>query len=418
MHLPLDRRTLLKASGVSLALPLLESMNPVLGAAAIEPPKRTVFICTTLGLYGPSLWPKTGGTNYETTEYLESVKDYRSDYTLFSGLQHEGQVGRAPHNNETTWLTSARGPGLGGFRNTISIDQYAAGKLGYVTRFPSISLGTNSTQSQSYTESGVMKPAESSAAKMFAKLFLQGKPKEVEKEKLRLDAGRSILDQLSSETKHVRRLASAEDNRQLDQYFGSLRVAEREIFEAQGWLDKPKPKVAAQQPTDVGNADYFGRTRLMFNLIPLIMQTDSSRVLSLMIQDHGAVPIIEGVTGQHHNLSHHGQDEAKIAQLRKVEAGLIQHFGKLLGQMKSKTESNGTLLDNTAILFGSNLGNANNHDPKYLPIFLAGGGYKHGQYVHREHGDTVPLCNMFVRLMSDAGIETESFGQSNGVFTW
>ena len=176
MHKPIDRRTLLKASGISLAIPLLESMNPVLGAAASEPPKRLVFVCTTLGLHPPYLWPKTPGKDYETTRYLELLKDQRDDYTLFAGLSHANQTGRQPHDSELTWLTSAEKPGLGGFRNTISVDQVAANRLGYVTRFPSINIGTKMSRSQSYTAGGVMIPAETSPAKLFSKMFLTGKP--------------------------------------------------------------------------------------------------------------------------------------------------------------------------------------------------------------------------------------------------
>ena len=149
MHTPIHRRTVLKASGISLALPLLESMSPALAAASNQPPKRSVFVCTTLGLHPPLLWPKTPGAGYESTEYLELLQDHREDFTLFSGLSHEDQTGRQPHDSEMTWLTSARKPGMSGFRNTISVDQVAASRLGNVTRYPSITLGTMKPQRRS-----------------------------------------------------------------------------------------------------------------------------------------------------------------------------------------------------------------------------------------------------------------------------
>ena len=154
------------------------------------------------------------------------------------------------------------------------------------------------------------------------------------------------------------------------------------------------------------------------DLVPLIVQTDSSRVVSVMIQDHFVVPQIEGVTGNHHNLSHHGQDRAKIAELQKIETGIVDCFGSLLGQMKEKSESGSTLLDNTSILFGSNLGNANAHHARNLPIFLAGGGFKHGRYIAREKKKNTPLCDLFVTMLNNAGLETESFGQSRSSLTW
>ena len=125
-----DRRTFLRATGVAMALPMLELMYPAFARAAVESPKRMVNICSTLGLYSDSWFPKTTGAGYEATEYLQLIDQHRSHYTLFSGYSHEDQTGRAPHNSEITWLTAARRPGLDGFRNTISIDQVATHHLG------------------------------------------------------------------------------------------------------------------------------------------------------------------------------------------------------------------------------------------------------------------------------------------------
>ena len=394
-------------------------MNPALAAAGNRPPKRLVFVCTTLGLHPPLLWPKTPGADYESTPYLELLKDHRKDFTLFSGLAHENQTGRQPHDSEMTWLTAARKPGVSGFRNTISIDQVAASRLGYVTRFPSVTLGTVKPQSQSYTSGGVMIPAQTSPARVFAQMFLKGKPQQVRAEKRKLNDGRSILDQLKSQTGSVRRKASSADNRLLDEFFQSVRQAESNIKEVQGWMDKPKPTVDTKQPSDIlDNSDLIGRAQLLVDLVPLIVQTDSSRVISVMIQDHFVVPKVEGVTGNHHNLSHHGQDMAKIAELQKIETGIVNCFGSLLGQMKAKSESGSTLLDSTSILFGSNLGNANAHHARNLPIFLAGGGFKHGQYIAHDSKKNTPLCNLFVTMLNNAGLETESFGQSRGSLSW
>ncbi|MDE0739884.1 MAG: DUF1552 domain-containing protein [Planctomycetota bacterium] len=419
MHQPLKRRTFLKATGVSLALPLLETMSPALGSAPAAAPKRMVCICTTLGLHPPSLWPRTPGAGYESTEYLDLLKDHRKDFTLFSGLEHEGQSGRQPHNCELTWLTAARGPGLGGFRNTVSIDQYAAGKLGYVTRFPSVVLSSNSKQSQSFTSSGVMVPAENSPAKLFSKMFLKGNARQVEKQKRQLSDGRSILDSLRSQAKNLQRETSRSDNRQLDEYYESIRKAEKDLAEVQAWMTRPKPKVEAPPPDDIRDKrNLVGRTQLLMNMVPLILQTDSSRVVAVMVQDHYSVPQVDGVSLEHHNLSHHGRDKAKIVQLKKIESALVNCFGSLLAQLKAKKEGTGTLLGNTSVLFGSNLGNANSHDPRNLPIFLAGGGFRHGSYVARKKGDTAPLCNLFVSMLNKMGLETESFAQSKGSLSW
>ncbi len=419
MTIPIDRRTFLRASGVALALPLLETMHPALARAAAASPKRMVNICSTLGLYSSSWFPTTAGAAYQATEYLRLLDDHRQRYTLFSGLAHEEQTGRQPHNSEITWLTSARRPGLDGFQNTISLDQVAANHLGYVTRFPSVVLGTATPQSQSYTRSGAMVPAETSPANLFRKLFLQGTPEEVEREAQSLSDGGSILDRLKAQTASLRRRVSAADQQKLDAYFDAVRTAEHDLTEVQAWLDRPKPAVDEAPPEDIPDpANLIGRITAMFRLIPLILETDSSRVVSLMIQDHGVVPQVEGVAADQHSLSHHGQDEAKIAQLKKIEVQIVESFGNLLTQLGERSDADGSLLDTTTVLFGSNLGNANAHTAHDLPILVAGGGYRHGQHIVHDPADHAPLCNLFVTMLQSMGMDTESFGQSTGALSW
>lgn len=416
MFRPLPRRTFLKASSVSLALPLLESMSPVL-AVANAAPRRMVLICTTLGLHAPSLWPSTKEKQYESTEYLDLLKDHRNEMTLFSGICHESQSGRRPHDSEATWLTAARNPGIAGFRNSISLDQVVADRIGNQTRFPSITLSSNNTVSQSYTSRGAMIPAKTHPAKLFSDLFLQGSPGEIKLQRQKLQDGQSVLDHLGSEMRRVSRVASRPDVDLLNEYYDSVREAEQRITKARGWMEQPKPAVAEPPPTDVKNkADLIGRVQLLMDLVPLIIQTDSSRVVSIMIQDHNVAPKIQGVDGNHHNLSHHGQDASKIQQLRMIEAKLLGCFAKLLEGLKSKRENDHPLIDKTSVLFGSNLGNANIHDTRNLPIILAGGNFQHGQFI-AENDDT-PLSNLFVSMLHELGIRQESFGQSTGSLSW
>ena len=419
MHNPISRRAALKASGIAIALPLLESMKLAIGHEHMAPPKRMVLICNALGLHSPSLFPKTSGTDYANTEYLELLKEHRSDFTLFSGLSHPDQNGKDPHDTKMTWLSAARNPGLGGFKNSISVDQYAATKLGHVTRFPSISLSSNSQESQSYTSNGVMLPADNKPSAVFAKLFLDGSPQDLRRRREHLADGRSILDAVAEQTKSLNRQTSSRDRRQLDEYFAAIRAAETELAESEAWLDRPKPRVDEKPPQDItDSADVIGRVRSLMNLIPLILQTDSSRVVTVMIQDHLAVPRIQGVTAEYHNLSHHGQDPLKIEQLKIIETEILKCFDGFLTRMAQPREAGGRLLDQTSVLFGSNLGNANAHDPSNLPIILAGGGYDHGRHVAYDKRNNIPLCNLFVSLLSKMGVETASFATSTGKLTW
>ncbi|MDE0178685.1 MAG: DUF1552 domain-containing protein [Gammaproteobacteria bacterium] len=404
---------------MALALPFLESMRPAFAGTVAKPPRRMVNICATLGLYSDYWFPKTAGAGYEASDYLALIDEHRDHYTLFSGLCHEEQTGRQAHNSEITWLTSARHPGLDGFQNTISVDQVVSNHYGYVTRFPSIVLGTYSPQSQSYTSNGVMVPAETSPARLFAKLFLQGKPEEVERETRRLSDGRSILDTLSAQTTALGKRVSGTDREVLDAYFDAVRIAERDLVEMQAWTKRPKPLVDAEPPEDIpDNTDIIGRVRLLFDLIPLILATDSSRVVSVMIQDHQTVPKVEGVTADQHNLSHHGRDQGKIDQLKIVETEIVRRFGELLTALREQGDGDGSVLDHTTLLFGSNLGNANSHVAVNLPILLAGGGFSHGKHIVHEGEHNAPLCNLFVTMLRSVGVEAESFGQSTGALIW
>ena len=149
-------------------------------------------------------------------------------------------------------------------------------------------------------------------------------------------------------------------------------------------------------------------------LVPLIVQTDSSRIISIVIQNNHGIPQVEGVNTEHHNLSHHGRDPKRIDQLMKIESAILTCFSEFLAQMKAKREAGGTLLDNTVTLFGSNLGNANAHDPRNNPVLLAGGGLKHGRYLAHDPRNNTPLCNLFVHMLNQMNLETEKFASSTG----
>lgn len=420
MYTRVSRREVLKASGVAVSLPFMEAMSRASNAEDSGTPKRMVLICSTLGFYSPSLFPKMTGRDYEATEYLELLQGNRGDFSLISGLSHPEQTGKEPHDTEMTFLSSARNPGLGGFRNSISVDQFAAEHIGNQTRFSSVALNTMGSESQAYNSNGVMIPAEHKPSQLFAKMFLQGSPQEIRRQRRRLAEGLSILDLVGEQTKDLKRRTSNDDSRQLEEYFSAIRQAELDLHDSEAWLDRPKPKV--EQPTirDVEDkADLVGRIRSWFKMIPLILQSDSSRVISLFIQDHNVVPQINGVTAEHHNLSHHGQDPNKIRQLKLIEKKILQTFNQFLTSMGQTQEVGERLLDNTAVLFGSNLGNANAHDPRNLPIFIAGGGYDHGRYIKAgTHDDNTPLCNLYVNLLQRMGVETASFGTSDGILKW
>ena len=410
-----DRRTFLRASGVGLALPILDAFLPNgIRAAQEKIPQRLVCICTTLGLHAPFLFPESGGTDFESTPYLKILDSHRGDLTLINGISHPDQSGADGHSSAMTWLTAARHPGLAGFKNSISIDQLLASKIGLETRFPSLQLSTDGS-SQSYTSSGIMIPGEQSPSRMFTKLFLEGTAEAKDAQIQKLREGKSIMDTVRDETRQFRNQIGKEDRKKLEEYLHSVRDMEQRLSSAEAWVHKPKPKVDAEVPQDIKeNKDLIGQMQLLFELIPLALQTDSTRLITVMVQGRNDVPPIPGVSIDHHNLSHHGQDSQKIQQLRLIEEAQMHAFNKLLSALSRKQEGASRLLDSTSVVFGSNLGNANSHDTKNIPLLLAGGKFRHGQHLILDREKNTPFCNLFVQVAQQMGHEIEQFGSSSG----
>jgi hypothetical protein len=410
-----DRRTFLRASGVGLASPILDAFLPNGVRAAQEKiPQRLVCICTTLGLHAPFLFPESGGTDFESTPYLKILDSHRGDLTLINGISHPDQSGADGHSSAMTWLTAARHPGLAGFKNSISIDQLLASKIGLETRFPSLQLSTDGS-SQSYTSSGIMIPGEQSPSRMFTKLFLEGTAEAKDAQIQKLREGKSIMDTVRDETRQFRNQIGKEDRKKLEEYLHSVREMEQRLSSAEAWVHKPKPKVDAEVPQDIKeNKDLIGQMQLLFELIPLALQTDSTRLITVMVQGRNDVPPIPGVSIDHHNLSHHGQDSQKIQQLRLIEEAQMHAFSKLLSALSRKQEGASRLLDSTSVVFGSNLGNANSHDTKNIPLLLAGGKFRHGQHLILDREKNTPFCNLFVQVAQQMGHEIEQFGSSSG----
>jgi len=410
-----DRRRFLKGSGVAVALPLLQAMTPAFtrAAAASRSPKRFVAMNAGLGFHAPLLFPKTPGKNYALTPYLGQLKEHRADFTLFSGLSHPSQNGNNGHAAELTWLTSAQRPGLAGFKNTISLDQLIAKQIGAATRFPSLTLGTRG-QSLSWTANGVPLPAETLPSKLYQKLFVQGTEREIAQQVKQLEKGKSVLDVIQGDAQALERSLGQRDREKLDEYLSSIRDLEIRLQQNKAWARRPKPKVDYAAPRDVTDkADILAKQRLMYDMIALALQTDSCRAITFSLGSMNAVPSnIPGVKTDWHNLSHHGKDEDKIKELEIIEKAEFQLFGEFLTKLKRVKENGKHLLDHTAILFGSNLGNASSHRSTNLPIIVAGGGYKHGAYVAHDATDNTPLCNLFVPLAQRMGVEIEEFGSS------
>ena len=225
----LARRTFLRGAGVALTLPFLEAMRPMFGATATaSPARRMVCIETNMGILPQFFFPEQAGRDFAASPYLERLKAHRNQLTVLSGVSHPGVTGG--HAAEKCFLTGTPHPERGGFRNWISLDQFAAEHVGNRTRYPSLVLAMSSEgQTLSYTRSGAPIPAEKSPKKLFQKLFVQGNPKEVAANVEALQQGRSLLDFVGDQSKRLNRSLSTADQARLDQYYTSVQIGRAHV---------------------------------------------------------------------------------------------------------------------------------------------------------------------------------------------
>ena len=411
----IHRRHFLRASGVSVALPFLASLSPPARGAEKQVKPRFVAINLGLGFLEGNFTPATAGRDYEPTKYLRLIDEFRSQYTVISGTSHPNVDGG--HHAERAFLTAAPHPGSPSFKNSVSVDQVAAESIGLQTRFASVVLTTGNL-GLSWSRSGVEIPAISRPSVVFARMFLEGDAQEKAATRKWLEQGRSILDLTLDSAKSVEHKLAARDREKLDQYLTAVRDAEVRLHKAEEWENKPKPKPTAPPPTDIENlADLVGRMRLLYDMMHLALASDSTRIITLCQPQFNAAPPIEGVSEGYHNLSHHGQDPGKIAQLALIEIEQMKAFRDFLAKLHAADDGGGTLLDRTTVLLGSNLGNSSSHSNENLPIILAGGGFRHGQHLAFNSTKNTPLANLLVSVLQRLDIETDRFASSTGTMT-
>jgi hypothetical protein len=422
----ISRRRFLQGMGVALSLPFLDSMLPGFARAASTPaspltpagaPRRMFGICNNLGLLPDLFFPSGSGRDYVASPYLKLLEAHRNDFTILSGVSHPNVDGG--HPADISFLTAAPHPASSSFRNTISLDQYIAERIGIMTRFPSLTLAVNTnSRSLSWTGSGVAIPPEEKASDVFKQLFLQGTPEEIEAQIRELDTGRSILDAVADQAKDLQRRVGEHDRTRLDQYFTSVRDLESRMQASRGWETRPKPVVKESVPVDpTSPAQYMAKVKVMYDLARLAFETDSTRSITLMLNSVGT-PVVEirgaTITEDYHNLSHHGKAEDKLAQLKVLDEWQMKLLAGLLKDLKTVREGEETLLDRTMVLYGSNLGDANAHSTTNMPTLFAGGGFRHGQHLVFDQKRNYPLPNLFVSMLQRMGIEDGSFASSTG----
>lgn len=413
----MQRRSFLKGAGVCIALPALESL-PRLSAAEKNsaPPKRMVCVGNEFGMYPGAFWPEQTGSDYEITQLLQPLETHRQDFTLFSHLDHGLKGGHFAIHGFLTGVKAADAKSMeeGG----ISVDQKAAEFVGSQTRFASLNVGSEDGLhggcQMSWTRTGTRVPPMPGPRELFRALFVQddGKAKAKAEDRIRLQ--HSILDMVRDDANSLKKRLNKADNSKLEEYFSSIRDVETKLDLDQHWQDIPKPKPPIDEPRNEGLTKDLPK---IYDLLALALQTDSSRVATLEVGGSFAASDL-GIRQGYHSLSHHGHKEENIYLLVQIELYQVEQVSRFIDKLKSIKEpnSNGSLLDSTMVLFGSGMGNGNAHTNNDLPLVLAGGGFKHGEHKSypQDNRQRVPLCNLYVSMLQQFGVETDTFSLSTG----
>lgn len=440
----LKRRTFLKGIGTTMALPLLDIMEPEQGlvsaaaAGAGKPPVRTAFIFFPNGVIGPSWMPETAGKEYQLPKSLKPLESVKSDINVFSGLaQINGRAlgdGAGDHaRSAAVYLTSAHPTKTSGadIKAGVSVDQVAAQQVGHQTRLPSLELGLVRGRNAGQCDSGYScayssniswrTPSTPTSKEIVPKLAFErlfGGGAKAEKQRARhLKNRKSILDLVRNDASQLKKQLGKNDQRKIDEYFSSVREIEQRIERSthQEKIKPPEMKLPDGIPSELQE-----HIRLMYDLLVLAFQTDTTRIATFMVGNAGSnrtYPMV-GVNSGHHELSHHRNDEKKMADIQKIDEYLTSQFGYFLNRLKSTPDGTSNLLDNSMICYGSALGDGNRHSHHDLPIILAGkGGGSIKTGFHHKVSKETPLSNLFVSMLDRMGAPVSSFGDSTGRLT-
>ena len=436
----LDRRTLLRGSGVAIALPWLEGMAVAESSRTAELPKRFCAVYWPFGVAMPGdkaadrnwgWFPTGAGKDFQFTDVLSPMEPLRDQVTVIGGISHPNGWAMGGHDTGDVFLTGAKYRS-GSYLNSISLDQQLAEVLGQRTRFASLTLSSDGGIGEptractlSYTREGRPIPAISSPRQIFDRLFGQERGESAELQRRRLTNSTSMLDRLLDHSRSLGRRLGKQDQQKLDQYLESVRDVERRVGRAQAWLDVPKPEVDTETLNLEANPDAPKEyIRAIYDLMFLAFQTDSTRVATYMIgQVAGATTIANafpaclGLQGNWHGLAHGAGKPGGAEKLGKFDQFLAGNHARFLQRLSETQEGDGSILDSTMVLYGSS--NSRTHQNHNYPLLLAGGrglGVRHGQYL-RYNETEMRLSNLFLTILDRLDVPVSQFSDSTGEFS-
>lgn len=431
------RRDVLRSVGVSLSLPFMASAADDIGKklsenALLNAPKRMVCIGNMLGFYPAAFWPETAGghkenegkagaypslvtrNKYELGATCKALESHQQKMTLIKGLDHLLTGG---HFAIHAFLSGVRQVDAKSMpMANMTIDQYAAEFVAGQTRFPTLTVGSDSGIhggcQLAWTRSGTRVPPITGPQQLFQKLFLGTSKSDKIKEAERFELQASILDGVLEQSGRLKKKLDAADRHKLDEYLNSLREVEKRLDLRRSWIDRPKPEASLPEPK---NRNMVEDLPILYDLILLALQTDSTRIATLEIGGDFN-PRDLGIKGGYHSLSHHGHRQAAIKSLIRIDEYQIEQFARFLGKLEATQDGDENLLRKTCVLFGSGMGNANSHTNTNLPVILAGGSWKHGKQLifDPKASGRPPLTNLFVSMLQEFGAEVGQFATSTG----
>lgn len=436
----LPRRMILKGVGASLALPMLNAMIPANGWAknAAAVPNRMAFIFVPNGVVVPDWKPKDEGDTWQLSPTLQPLANVKENLCVMTGLAqdnaHAKGDGPGDHaRSAAAFLTGAHPVKTDGanIKAGISVDQVAAEKIGTLTKLPSLEIGIEGGRNAGQCDSGYScaysnniswKTPSTPMSKeinpklVFDRLFGPASDRESIKNREKRDFYRkSILDAVSDDAAKLSSRLGQTDRRKIDEYFTSIREIEQRITRSQA--ESPKQKIPEIELPGGVPRELDEHVRLMFDLLAIAFETDTTRVATFMLANEGSnrsYPMI-GVNDGHHHLSHHQNKEDWIASIKKIDKYLVTHFAKFLEKLKNTSEADGNLLDHSMIVYGSAISDGNRHNHNDLPILLAGRGS--GTITSNRHlvypKDT-PLNNLFLSMLDRLGAPVDQLGDSTG----
>ena len=403
---PINRRHFLRGVGVTIALPWLETF-----ARAAEPAKVQRFVCVAnpFGMIHDSFFPTEEGLTAALPRNLVPFENLRGKFTVFSNLDH-GSNGN--HALTHTFLTGVKSTEAASRPDgCISLDQFLAQSAAGETRFPVLNTAAAPSGGElCWTRTGVCVPPIGHVSRVFKMLFVNDATEAAAARGADYEEQGSILDAVNAKAKSMSRSISGRDREKLDQYLTAIREVEKSIAQEKAWLTRPRPKVDAKEPKDGTGSQNLP---ILFDLIALALETDSTRVATIEIPGTFDTVAIGIEDKGYHGFSHHAKDPGLMEGMRMVEGYQMQQLARFVTKLQDRG-----LLDTTQVLFGSGMSDGSAHTNMNLPILLAGGGYKHRTSVKmpEEAGKRVPLCNLFLSMAQRFGIEAGAFGKSRGTF--